>query len=201
MLRFTAMNSELRQRLLEMAEEERRLHAELSETGELFQGYAPRMEKLNREQALELEGLIEKHGWPGESLVGADGAHAAWITAQHGISLPAFQRKCLGFLQAAAARGEASLAAAAFLEDKIHFFERKPQRYGTQFDWDENRQLSPWTLEDPARVDEYRQSVGLGPLSDQIQQFRRDTGPEHCPADWKAHQEEMLAWARSVGWL
>lgn len=195
------MNHELRQRLLEMAEQELRLHAELSQTGEIFKGYAPRLEKLNQEQARELEKILDEHGWLSEALVGEDGAHAAWVTAQHGISLPDFQRKFLVLLKNAAERGEAPLAAAAFLEDKINFFERKPQRYGTQFDWDEKGQMSPWTLEDPSRVDEYRKSVGLGLLVDQIRQFRRDNGPEHRPADWKARQEEMLNWARSVGWL
>jgi hypothetical protein len=195
------MNPELRQRLLDMVDEERRLHTELTATGEIYQGYAPRLAELNRRQALELEAIIDRHGWPGKSLVGEDGAHAAWFTIQHAIGLPALQRRCLPLLQDAVACGEAVPAQAAYLEDKICFFERRPQRYGTQFDWDENGQMSPWTLEDPEKVDEYRRSVGLGPLAEKIAQFRCDDSPEHRPADLRRYREEMLAWARSVGWL
>src|SRR5262245_61837352 len=113
------MNPELRQRLLEMVEEERRLHTELSASGEIYKGYAPRLAELNTRQALELEAIIARYGWPGNSLVGEDGAHAAWFTVQHAIGLPAFQRRCLTLLRDAVARGEAAPAQAAYLEDKI----------------------------------------------------------------------------------
>ena len=195
------MNSELRERLLGMAEAERRLHVELAQTGELFKGYVPRLEELHRKHALELEEIIAEHGWPGEALLSGDGARAAWVIAQHGISLPDFLRRYLVSLKEAVDRGEAVPAMAAYLEDKIHFCERRPQRYGTQFDWDEHGQLSPWTLEDPARVEEFRKAVGLGPLAVQIQQFRRDNPPQNAPQDWQARQAEKLAWARSVGWI
>jgi hypothetical protein len=39
-----------------------------------------------------LKGVIAAHGWPGASLVGTDGAHAAWLLAQHADADPAFQR-------------------------------------------------------------------------------------------------------------
>jgi hypothetical protein len=195
------MEPALRLRLLDMVEEERRLHTELTASGEIFQGYAPRLADLNARQARELEAIIARHGWPGRSLVGEDGSHAAWFTAQHAIGLPAFQRACLTLLKEAVARGEAAPAQAAYLEDKICFLERRPQRYGTQFDWDEDGQMSPWTLEDPGRVDEHRRAVGLGPLADKVRQFRGDMPPEHRPADLRKYREEMLAWARSAGWL
>jgi hypothetical protein len=35
--------------------------------------------KVDRENRLWLAERIEKHGWPGRSLVGTDGAHAAWL--------------------------------------------------------------------------------------------------------------------------
>ena len=195
------MNDGLRRRLLEMVEEETRLHADLTATGEIFKGYAPALAELNRRQALELQGIIDRHGWPGRSLVGEDGAHAAWFTVQHAIGWPAFQRRCLPLLQEAVERGEAAPAHAAFLEDKIRFFERRPQRYGTQFDWDEAGRMSPWTLEDPDRVDERRRAVGLAPLADRIEELRRETASDPRPADLEAYRNEMLAWARSVGWL
>jgi len=183
-----------------MAEEDQRVRAELSATGELFQGYAPRMAEVHARNARALESLIEEHGWPGKSLVGDDGAQAAWLVLQHAIGSPAVQRKCLPLLRDAAARGEADPAHPAYLEDRIHFFERRPQLYGTQLDWDDYGQLTPWLLQDPDRVDEHRHSVGLPPLADTLHQARADT-QEPPPPDPNKRRQEMEAWAKSVGWL
>ena len=67
------MNTELRRQLLEMVEEDQRVRAELAATGELFEGYAPKMAEVHRRHAQELETMIEQYGWPGKSLVGEDG--------------------------------------------------------------------------------------------------------------------------------
>ena len=196
------MNIELRLRLLKMVEEDGRVRAELAATGELFQGYAPRMAEVHSRNARELARMIEQHGWTGKSLVGTDGAEAAWLILQHAIGNPELQRKCLPLLKEAVARGDVPPAHATYLEDRICFFERRPQRYGTQFDWDNARRMSPWALEDPERVDEYRRAVGLPPLAERIEQVRQaegEAGPE--PADLKKRQEEMVQWAKSIGWL
>jgi hypothetical protein len=194
------MNSQLRQQLLDMAAEQRRVHTELSQTGEIYQGrpLAPRLAEVCLRHASALEAIIAEHGWPGKSLVGEDGSHAAWFVMQHAIMRPDLQRRGLPLLRAAVACGEAAPAQAAYLEDKICFFERRPQRYGTQFDWDAEGRMSPWLLEDPERVDEYRAAVGLGPLQEKIEQFGKD---DHRPADYERYQQEMIAWAKSVGWL
>ena len=78
------------------------------------------------------------------------------------------------------------------------FYERRPQRYGTQFDWDANGRMSPWVLEDPERVHEYRAAVGLGLLREKIEQFGSD---EHRPADLERYRQDIAAWAKTVGWL
>lgn len=195
------MNTDIRQRLLEMEEEDRRVRAELSANGELFQGYSPEMEEVHRRNAEELELMIEQYGWPGKSLVGEEGANAAWFILQHAIGNPELQRRCLSALQKAVARGESEPAHAAYLEDRIRFFERRPQRYGTHFDWGEDGNLSPWLLENPEKVDEYRGSVGLPPLAERIEEVCKETEDEPRPKDLKKRQEEMLAWAKSVGWL
>ena len=194
------MNDTLRQQLLAMAAEDARVRAELAATGELFRGYAPRMEDVHRRNARELLTLVQAHGWPGRTLVGEDAMHAAWIVLQHAIGEPDVQRGCLPILRAAAERGEATLAQVAYLEDRIAFFERRPQRYGTQFDWDEHGMLSPWPIEDPEGVDARREAVGLPPLADRIAQARR-SAQGSVPPDHAKRQSEMLAWSRSVGWI
>lgn len=196
------MNQPLRSVLIAMADEDSRVRAGLAASGELFQGYAPRMAEVHRRNAEALDAIIQQHGWPGKSLVGEDGAEAAWLVLQHAIADPALQRKCLPLLRESAASGEVKAAHVAYLEDRICAFEGRPQRYGTQFDWDEHGQLSPWTLQDPERVDTYRASVGLGPLALRMEQARKaaEAEGETPPADFKKRQKEKEAWATSVGW-
>lgn len=196
------MNEELKELLLGMVEEDKRVRAELVATGELFEGYAPRMADVHQRNAETLEAIIEEHGWPGSSLVGDAGAQAAWLVAQHAIGAPAFQRNCLALLKEAVSRGDAEPAYVAYLEDSICFHERRPQRYGTQFDWDEHGRLSPWTLEDPEHVDAYRASVGLEPLAERVARLRvrQETEGERPPTNLSKRQKEMESWAKSVGW-
>src|SRR5690349_15009977 len=194
------MNDTIRQQLLAMAAEDARVRAELAATGELFRGYAPRMEDVHRRNAQALLAIVREHGWPGRGLVGEHAGHAAWIILQHAIGEPDVQRGCLPLLREAAARGDATLAQVAYLEDRIAFFERRPQRYGTQFDWDAQGMLSPWPIEDPEGVDARREAVGLPPLADRIAQARK-SAQGSVPPDHAKRQAEMLAWSRSVGWI
>ena len=195
-------NQELKSALLSMREEDVRVRAELVVSGELFQGYAPRMAEVHHRHAAALDAIVEQHGWPGKSLVGKDGADAAWLVLQHAIGDPALQRKCLPMLKEGAESGEVDAAHVAYLEDRICVFEGRPQRYGTNFDWDETGQLSPSPLEDPEQVDAYRKSVGLGPLSKKTEQARKhaELESETPPVDFQKRQREFEAWAKSVGW-
>src|SRR5688500_3348445 len=101
-------SSALRAELLAMTEEDLRVRTELAEHGSLFDGYHPRMELVHRRNATRLSAILDRCGaWPGRSLVGGDGAHAAWLIAQHAIGDPVLQRRALQLLRVAAAQGEA----------------------------------------------------------------------------------------------
>lgn len=196
------MNEQLQQELLEMADEDRRVRAELVASGELFDGYSPQMAEVHRRNGKRLETIVREFGWPGKSLVGRQGADAAWLVLQHAIGNPPLQRGCLPLLRESAEAGEIAPDQVAFLEDRIAVFEGRPQRYGTQFDWDENGELSPLPLLDPEGVDRHRAAVGLGPLAERIEQARRRAQRERDspPADLEKRRREQLAWAKSVGW-
>ena len=196
------MNEALKADLLAMVEQDNRVRAELVATGELFDGYNARMAEVHKQNGTQLERIVGEFGWPGVSLVGDDGAEAAWLILQHAIGSPELQRGCLPLLQAAVETGEIPAVQVACLEDRICVFEGRPQRYGTQFDWDEHGMLSPHPLQDPERVDVYRQSVGLGPLSEKTEEMRLRAAAEghECPRDLKKRQKEKDDWARSVGW-
>ncbi|MEW6155899.1 MAG: DUF6624 domain-containing protein [Verrucomicrobiota bacterium] len=196
------MNEALRQSLLDLAAEDQRVRAELATSGELFHGYNPRMAEVHDRNARALEVILKAFGWPGKSLVGADGSHAAWLILQHAIGRPELLRQCLPLLERAAVLDEIEPAQPAYLEDRICFFERRPQRYGTQFDWDETGQMSPWPIANPEQVDSLRAAIGLPPLAEQIQSVREAIARsgEAPPEDWNRRQAEMLDWARAVGW-
>jgi hypothetical protein len=193
---------DLRQELLALAAEDQAVRAELAADGSLFEGYHPRTEGVHRRNAAALTNIIEQYGWPGHSLVGEDGAQAAWLILQHAIGNPSLQRRGLEWLRQAVAAGEVPAWQVALLEDRIRVFEGKPQRYGTQFDWDQHGQISPLPIEDEAQVEERRQAVGLPPLAEDIRRKREGMAEakERPPADWKGRQRQMNDWARSVGW-
>jgi hypothetical protein len=193
---------ETRRELITMAETDLRVRTELASDGRLFDGYHPQMQAVHDANAKRLAVVLDAHGWPGESRVGRDGNEAAWLIVQHAIAQPALQRRALAALALAVERGESPARHAAMLDDRIRCFEGRPQRYGTQFDWDESGEMSPLPLADPARVDELRQSVGLPPLADDIRGRRQALaqGSERRPDDWKTRQQEMEAWCRRVGW-
>ena len=193
----------LRRQLLDMARLDRATRAELAASGALFNaGYEPRMARVHQRNARRLRRIIEAVGWPGTDLVGPDGAEASWLILQHAISEPDLLRRALPLLAAAAREGKADPAHAAMLEDRIRFFEGRPQRYGTQFDWDADGSLSPGEVEDPQLLAERRAAVGLPPLEDQIEDARTRAAAEGDlpPADYQAYADARDEWAFDAGW-
>jgi hypothetical protein len=196
-------DEQLRQALLAMAGEDLSLREELAATGSLFDGYHPRMQQLHKRNAEGLVEIMRRHGWPGHSQAGEDGAEAAWLIAQHAIGEPEVQRRALILMREAAGLGEAQLWQVAMLEDRIRMFEGRRQLYGTQFDWDENGEMSPYPeIEDVAKVDERRRAVGLGPLQEDVRRKRAaiKQSNERPPHDLMKRREEMEEWARAAGW-
>jgi len=190
------MSCDLPGELLAMAAEDRRVGDELAAEGTLFDGYHPRMEAVHRRNAARLKAVLDRQGWPGASLVGAEAAEAAWLVAQHAIGEPDFQRRCLRLLQEAAARGEVPAWQPAMLEDRVRMFEGRPQRYGTQLEPDDEGRFRPYPIEDPEHVEERRRRVGLEPLSVRLARAGRVPVPKD-PARFERNYE---AWLRRVGW-
>ena len=88
---------------------------------------ADAMREADEENLPWLREVVAAHGWPAASLVGTDGAHAAWLLAQHADADPAFQRRCLGLLAAAVEAGEATLLEYAYLTDRVLLAEGSPR--------------------------------------------------------------------------
>lgn len=198
-----SFDPELAARLQRLLEYDAEARADLLESGELFGGYHPLMEAVHRSNAQALEAILDEIGWPGRSRVGDEGSEAAWQIAQHAISRPSFQRRCLDLLREAVAQGEVPARQVAMLEDRIRFNERRPQRFGTVFDWSPDGELSPWPIDEPDEVEYRRAAAGLQPLTDAVAGLRRRAEAEgdRPPEDWEARQREIEEWARRVGWI
>jgi hypothetical protein len=121
---------------------------------------------------------------------------------QHAIGEPAFVRRGLALLRDAVARGDAEPAQLAYLEDRVATFEGRPQRYGTQFDWDDAGVLSPRPLEDPDGVDARRLALGLEPLAERTAAMRAQAAEEGeaPPPNAAERRRAMDTWARAAGW-
>jgi hypothetical protein len=131
---------------------------------------ADAMREADGENLPWLKGVVAAHGWPGASLVSSDGAHAAWLLAQHADTDPAFQRECLDLLTAAVEAGEATRRELAYLTDRVLLHEGQPQVYGTQMTRRGGKTV-PQTLRDPDGVDERRAAAGLSPLAEYLRGF------------------------------
>ena len=178
------------------------MRAELVQSGELSEGYHPRMEALHRAHAERLGAILDQHGWPGQSLVGEDGAEAAWLVVQHAVGAPALQRRARDLLAEAVVRGDAEPWTWAYLDDRIRTFEGRLQRHGTQFDWDHEGKLSPLPIEDPEGVDDRRAELGLETLDRRVHEMRESAGREgeRPPADHEERRRRFETWLHEVGW-
>jgi hypothetical protein len=192
-------DDQLRQELIAMRDEDFRVRQELVESGELGGSYVPRMEAVHIRNAERLKELIRLHGWPDEEKASQDGAAAAWLTVQHAIGEPQFQRDCLLLLRSSAIAGRIPRWHAAYLEDRVAMHEGRPQRYGTQWlDDPVDGRTRPWMLVDAERVNEFRAEVGLDPMHS-----IPERGPD-LPASERRALEENQRWWRewlaSKGW-
>ena len=179
-----------------MREEDLTVRERLLQAGQLEGGYHPEMEAVHTRNAARMREILSQHGWPTRTLVGVDGEEAAWMVVMHAIGDPDLLRKSLAVLENAVSAGEAPAWQFACLADRIAFFEGRPQRYGTQLDWDDEGYNSVYRLEDSEHVNEFRATVGLGPL----ERIGRDGQTVKDPESLRRDRERYEAWARKVGW-
>jgi hypothetical protein len=115
---------------------------------------------VDRDNTARLREIVARHGWPGRALAGEQGAHAAWLMAQH--APPDLQEECLPLLEDAVARGDASPADLAYLTDRVLMHRGEAQVYGTQY-VERDGALELWKVLDPSGLDQRRAALGLVP--------------------------------------
>jgi len=157
--------SEVRAELTRRVEEDQALRREYVAADTPTPELAERLAAVDADNTSWMKQLVTRHGWPTIAHVGEEGAGNAWLLVQHADQDVDFQEQCLVLLRAAVAQGQADRTNLAYLEDRVATHRGRPQRYGTQF-VSKDGGLEPYQLEDPARVDEWRAEVGLGPLAE-----------------------------------
>jgi hypothetical protein len=158
-------NDSLRQQLLAMREQDQRVRR-----GGHLAPDAPSVDSANRTALRE---ILQRYGWPGRHLVGADGAHAAYLILQHsGLEM---QKEGLHLLKGAPP-GTISPRDLAYLTDRVRVNQDQPQLYGTQIYQDSTGTFRIFPLEDPTHVDARRQTVGIEPLAAYLCDFARAMG-------------------------
>jgi hypothetical protein len=151
------VDEELRRELLARRDEDQRTRTAVPPPQgqymvQLPDEVAARWQRIDRDR---LGDVLNGQGWPGRTLVGEDGAAAAWLLAQHADRDPVRQRTFLQALRGAVDQGEASEAHLAYLEDRVRVNAGLPQLYGTQFTVTDGV-FGPWAIEDPQRLDKRR---------------------------------------------
>lgn len=167
------MNQQLADQLTAMAEDDKTTLAALTERGELpAPDYHPEMRAIHERNGDALERILDEHGWPGLSLVGERASEAAWLIAQHAVSRLELMERCAKAVEEAASVGEAPGWQSAYLQDRLCVLNGEPQRYGTQFDMDEDGWPVPCEIADPAMVNLRRWALGLDSLEDRVKKMR-----------------------------
>ena len=161
-------NDALRRELLEMRDADQRVRSAAFHATNFHGILAVDSRHLGR-----LKEIVDQYGWPGKSLVGEDGSHAAWLLVQHATQDPEFMNRCRDLMDRAVKHGEASAKDYAYLVDRVRLQRGKMQLYGTQFIQDSNGRLILQPLKDPEEVDERRRKMGMEPLAEYEAQLRQ----------------------------
>jgi hypothetical protein len=122
-----------------------------------------RMTAVDADNTSFLKRVVAERGWPGRSLVGSDGATAAFLIVQHSADT-SFQAKVLPLIEKAFAAGDAEGQQVALLTDRVARHRGQKQVYGTQASIVGGRfVLDP--ISDSAQVDARRARVGMPPVA------------------------------------
>jgi len=190
-------------KIIQLKEKDLSFREDLISKNKLEGGYNEEMARIHIENANVLNDIIDQIGYPTTEKVGKEGSDAAWLIIQHAISLPKFMKKCAALLEIEVNSKHANPISLAYLKDRIAVFEGFHQTYGTQYDWDENGEMSPNNIGDIAQVNRRRKSIGLNSVEEQTQIMRDRVKQENQtpPPDLDLRRKEYNLWRLSVGWI
>jgi hypothetical protein len=192
------VDESLAKALIELETRAQSVRSELVAAGEINEAFHPRLDEINRSNTSRLRQIIAIFGWPGITLVGDQGARAAWRVALYSYGEPAFMRQCRDLIDRASHQGDAPRWQFAMIDDRIRVYEGKPQRYGTQLRHGPNG-VEPHPLENEARINSMRTQAGLPLMAQTLAQARAQPPPP--PQVIAARESAELEFRRHAGWI
>jgi hypothetical protein len=160
----TPKNEALRQELLSMYAADQAARGPMTTGHWVNEAEAKKMMQTDAANTRRLVEVFKRYGFPSVSLVGKDGAQAAFVMVVHSESLD-LKKQAMPYIRRAARRGEVPQEAYATLTDTILRAEGRPQIYGTKFDLVGGRfVLAP--TRDLGGLDARRRRLGLPPVAE-----------------------------------
>lgn len=160
--RFVEHSEVLRRELLGMRERDQKVREGFS--SKMSEETMAAIMAVDGEHLGRLKEIVRQFGWPGKSLVGADGAEAAWLLVQHAPT--PFMKECLPLLEDAVSAGESQARHYAYLYDRVQVQDGNLQKYGTQYRFNPEGGLEREPLADPESVDQRRAAIGLSTMEE-----------------------------------
>ena len=155
--------------LIEMGEQDQAIRSGPSAT--IGADMARRMQEDDPKREQRLGEIIAAKGWPTASMVGHEAANSAWLIAQH--ASPAFLKRCLPLMKAAAEKGEMAPRSLALSIDRDLMNDGKPQLYGSQLRGDIGGKMALYPIADREHVDERRAAMGMEALAQYLKHFEQ----------------------------
>lgn len=117
----------------------------------------------------KLQEIFKLHGFVGYDVAGEEGSLNFWLMVQHSDHNPDFQEKVLAAMEIEVANENANPSNFGLLVDRVRLNTGRAQVYGTQVTYNKHTgQAYPRKLGDSAGVNERRQSIGLQPLEEYL---------------------------------
>lgn len=157
--------AELRGELDAMKDEDQKWRRQFRSQDALDTDGVEKLRAVDARNTARMREIVDTYGWPMKSMVGAGGAHSAWLLVQHADRDVAFQRRCLTLMRALLEIDEVHRQDVAYLTDRVLCNEGKPQIYGTQFHLVSGNS-QPRPIEDAENVDKRRLEIGLPTLEE-----------------------------------
>jgi hypothetical protein len=129
------------------------------------------------------EQIIARHGWPFRSVIGESAAVHLSALVAHADERNTFRRKALEAMSVAVQAGEADPRHFAHIYDRTCAVAREPQLYGSLIAPKDGEGIVIWPVQDPQQLDARRRGIGLPPLIEDLDLYRRGAvmGPFMIP--------------------
>lgn len=134
-----------------------------------FTSLVDRMKVVDSVNVERLKEIVDEYGWPGRSLVGANGNHSAWLILQHADSLT--QEEYLPLLKESVDKYESNFTDYAYLLDRVLMRRGEPQIYGTQITINENGEYELYEVAEEEKLNERRKAASMESIEEYLKNF------------------------------